>query len=100
MGMAASPMVSVISLVLTVMGLRGLWKLQHKLDLRGYLLQAAGFAAGLALTLAGYYQSNRVGAILFDIGVISMGAFVMIPDLIYYCLRLYDRYRTRRSATE
>jgi hypothetical protein len=93
--MPASPLSVGISLAIGMLGLRGLWKLQHPLDVRGYLLQAGAFLTALLATLVGYYAPYSAGVVLFDAGVILMGAFLLVPDIIYYSLRSYDRRRAR-----
>ena len=78
-----------ISIGMAILGLRGLWKLQHALTVKGYMLQAGAFLASLSVALIGYYLPNTFGTILFDCGVILIGAFLFIPDIIYYLLKYY-----------
>jgi hypothetical protein len=86
--MPASPVSVAIGMGMTLLGLRAVWGLQHRLDLRGYLLQAAAFLLALLATLAGYYLPSTL---LFESGVVLMGLFLLVPDVIYYGLRFYDR---------
>jgi hypothetical protein len=88
--MAASPISVAVGMGMTVLALRAIWKLQHRLDLRGYLLQAGAFLFALVATLAGYYLPGPIGVVLFDSGVILMFLFLSAPDVIYYGLRFYD----------
>lgn len=75
-------------------GLRAVWRLQHPLDLRGYVLQAGLFLLGLAIALVGFYMLARlIRVILFDCGIVLMGVFLLLPDLVYQLLRLYDERR-------
>jgi hypothetical protein len=92
--MAASPLSVGIGIGMGILGRRGLWKLQHPLDLRGYLLQAGAFLTALTATILGYYIPGFAGVVLFDAGVISMGLFLLVPDIVYYSLRSYGSRRS------
>ena len=79
---------------MSVLGLLGLWKLQHRLDRRGYLLQAGIILAGIVLIAIGAPPRRGAAAVaLFDCGVILVTAFLLCPEIIYRLLRLYDRWR-------
>jgi hypothetical protein len=83
-----------ISAAMAVAGLRGIWKLQHSLDLRGYLLQAGLFLLGLVMALVGFYMpAGLTRAIVFDCGILSMAVFLLLPEAIYRLMRFYDRQR-------
>jgi hypothetical protein len=91
-----SPISTGISVGLAIMGLRGLWKLQHRLDWRGYLLQATTILAGCIFMAIGFpRRPNRIALALFDSGVILVTALFLFPDFAYYSLRFYDRCRAR-----
>lgn len=75
-----------------VLGLRGLWKLQHRLSLRGYFIQFSLVLLGVIFLLIGFPPKSGLAAVIFfDIGVILMTAFIMFPDIVYYSLRWYGR---------
>jgi hypothetical protein len=63
-----SPIATGIGIGIGILGLRGPWNLQHRLDTRGYLLQAGTFFGAFLFALAGYYLQNPRGVILFDAG--------------------------------
>jgi hypothetical protein len=88
--MTASPISVGIGVGMTALGLRAIWRLQHRLDWRGYLLQAGAFLMALAAAITGYYLPSPIGVILFDSGVILMAVFLSVPNVVYYGLRFYD----------
>jgi hypothetical protein len=92
--MAVSPISLGISTALAIMGLRGLWKLQHRLDFRGYFMQGGLIFLGFLLTFLGFYMPKGTFATVFFIyGVVSIGAFLLFPEIVYRLLRLYDHIR-------
>jgi hypothetical protein len=90
--MLASPVSLGISIWLGVMGLLGLWKVQHRLDRRGYTLQAAAVLAGFLFIFAGYYLPRTpVAGTIFVTGLLLAGIFLLFPEVVYWLLLLYDR---------
>lgn len=95
--MATSPLSLGIATALSMMGLVGLWRLQHRLDRRGYLLQAAIILAGSIFIAVAFPRLPETPAVaLFDSGVILVTLFLLCPEIIYQLLRLYDRGRRQR----
>ena len=96
--MNASPVAVGISIGMGVIALRGLWRLQHRLPSRGYLIQFGLVLIGFVFFIIGFPPKPGFAAvILFDTGVILMAAFLLFPDIVYYSLRLHDRLRKRRD---
>jgi hypothetical protein len=99
--MNASPIALGISVGMGVLGLRGLWKLQHRLPLRGYFLQFGLILLGLVFIIIGFPPKPGITAvILFDAGVILMTAFILFPDIVYYSLRWYRRRMAPHDRNE
>jgi hypothetical protein len=94
----ASPISTGISIGMGILGLRFLWKSQHRLDRRGYLVLASLILIGVIFVIIGFPpRPGLVAVILFDSGVILIGALLLFPDIVYYSLRFYDRRRAHRS---
>ena len=80
-----------------MMGLIGLWKLQHRLDRRGYLLQGGIILAGcIFIAVAFPHLPEKPAVALFDSGIILVTLFLLCPEIIYQLLRLYDRRQRER----
>jgi len=83
-----------VSIAIVFWGLRGLWKYQHRLDRRGYLVQVAAIIAGGLLIGLGFLPHGGLPlTILFCLGVFLVWAFLLFPDIVYYLLRLWDRMK-------
>ncbi len=85
-----------VSVALAYWGLRTLWKYQHRLDFRGYLLQFGAIAVGILLIWVGLvFHGGLALTIVFGVGVFLVWAFLLFPDIIYYSLRFWDRLKSR-----
>lgn len=94
--MVASPISLGISIWLGILGLLGLWKVQHRLDRRGYLVQAALIITGIVLIIMGAPPRTSATAVgLFDCGVVLVGVFLLFPEILYWLLLFYDRRSSR-----
>jgi hypothetical protein len=93
-----SPILLGISTAMAIAGLRFLWKSQHRLDLRGYLVQAGMVIVGLILMILAFYVPRGTAALTVAIGGGALlGGFFLFPDIVYYLLRFYDRRKGRRG---
>lgn len=83
---------------MAVAGLLFLWRSQHRLDRRGYLLQAGVVTIGIMLMVLGFYLPRGTPAVTtFLVGGSLAGLFFFFPDIVYYLLRRYDRIRDSSS---
>ena len=99
--MNLSPVSLGISIGVGVVGLRGLWKLQHRLSPRGYFIQFGLVLLGVIFLAIGFPpKPGLVAVIFFDVGVILMAVFILFPDVVYYSLRWYGRRMARRDSNQ
>lgn len=93
-----SPIAAGISIGMAILGLRGLWKIQRRLDLRGYVIQGLVVAIGALLIVLEFPPNQSIRAmVLSDLGIVMVIVFLLFPSVVYYLLRFYDRRRSRNS---
>lgn len=85
-----------ISIGFGVLGLRTLWKYQHRLKVRGYVTQAALVLIGAGLMIIGARlpNDNALGRACTISGAVLVFLFLLFPDLIYYSQKAWNKLRT------
>jgi hypothetical protein len=86
-----------VSFAVVYWGVRTAWKYQHRLNLRGYLVQAGAILVGAVLiALAFRVPRGPLAATLIGFGGFGVLIFLLFPDVVYYSLRFWDHVKSRQ----